>query len=56
VNVSWRLYAKKNKNSPGTHRTKPRLALEMLVVAAAWLPGRQLIVVADIAYMGRHLL
>ena len=56
VNVLWRLYAKKDKNSPGTHRTKPRLALEMVVVAAAWLPGRQLIVVGDSAYMGKHLL
>jgi hypothetical protein len=56
VNILWRLYAKKDKGSPSTHRTKPQLALEMVVVVASWLPGRQLIVVGDSAYLGKHLL
>ena len=56
VNILWRLYAKKDKNNPGNHRTKPQLALEMVVVVASWLPGRQVLVVADSAYMGKHLL
>jgi hypothetical protein len=56
LNILWRLYAKKDEHTKATHRTKPQLALAMVVQAAAWLPGRQLIVVGDSAYLGKHLL
>ncbi|HKB40916.1 MAG TPA: transposase, partial [Gemmataceae bacterium] len=56
VNVLWRLYAKKDKDNPAGHRTKPQLALGMVLVVASWLPGRQLLVVGDRAYIGKHLL
>jgi DDE superfamily endonuclease len=55
-NILWRLYAKKDKGKPGEHRTKPQLAREMVELVASWLPGRQLIVVGDSAYVGKHLL
>jgi DDE superfamily endonuclease len=56
VNVLWRVCAKKDKSNPGTHRTKPQLAREMIEVVASWLPGRQLVVVGDSAYQGKNLL
>ena len=56
VNILWRLYAKKDQNHATEHRTKPQLALEMVLVVASWLPGRQLLVVGDSAYIGKHLL
>jgi hypothetical protein len=55
-NILWRLYAKKDKAFPTGHRTKPQLAREMIEVVASWLPGRRLVVVADSAYLGKHLL
>jgi hypothetical protein len=56
VNILWRLYSKKDKSNPKAHSTKPQLALEMVLVVASWLPGRQLLVVGDSAYIGKHLL
>jgi hypothetical protein len=56
VNILWRLYAKKDKGNPTAHRTKPQLAREMVEAVASWLPGRRLLVVADSAYLGKHLL
>jgi hypothetical protein len=56
LNILWRLYTKKNKSNPTTHRTKPQLARQMVEVVVSWLPGRQLVVVGDSAYLGRHLL
>lgn len=56
VNILWRLYAKKGDSNAELHRTKPELALEMVQLVASWLPGRQLIVVADSVYVGKHLL
>ena len=56
VNILWRVCAKKDKNNPGTHRTKPQLAREMVELVASWLPGRQLLAVADSAYLGKNLL
>jgi hypothetical protein len=55
-NILWRIYAKKDKANAGTHRTKSQLAREMVEVVASWLPGRRLVVVADSAYLGKHLL
>jgi hypothetical protein len=56
LNVLWRVCAKKGKARAGQHRTKPQLAREMVDLAASWLPGRQLVVVADSAYLGKTLL
>jgi hypothetical protein len=56
VNILWRLASKKDKTNPTTHRSKPQLAQEMVIQVASWLPGRQLTVVGDSAYIGKHLL
>jgi hypothetical protein len=56
LNILWRLYAKKDKASAAAHRTKSQLAREMVEVVASWLPGRQLVVVGDCGYLGKHLL
>jgi hypothetical protein len=56
LNILWRLYSKEDKTNTQTHCTKPQLALEMVQVVASWLPGRQLLVVGDSAYIGKHLL
>jgi hypothetical protein len=55
-NILWRLYAKKDKNNPAAHCTKPQLALEMVVVVADWFPGKDLLVLGDSAYISKHLL
>jgi hypothetical protein len=55
-NVLWRIYAKKDPKDTKGHKIKSRLALEMIGVVASWLPGRQLLVTADSAYMSKHLL
>src|SRR3954469_1223191 len=56
LNILWRVCTKKAKVKPGAHRTKPQLAREMVDLAASWLPGRKLAVLADSAYLGKHLL
>jgi hypothetical protein len=55
LNVLWRVCTKKDK-AKAQHRTKPQLAREMVELVASWLPGRRPVVVADGAYMGKHLL
>src|SRR5437660_1793384 len=55
VNILWRLYAKKDKNNPKAHCTKPQLALEMVLVVASWLPVRRLLVTGDSVYVGLPL-
>jgi DDE superfamily endonuclease len=54
VNLLWRVYSKKVKGLP--HQTKSQLARQMVDLVAAWLPERTVYVVADSAYIGRHLL
>jgi hypothetical protein len=54
VNLLWRVYAKKTKDLP--HHTKSQLARQMLDVVSGWLPEHTLYVVADSAYVGKHLL
>jgi hypothetical protein len=54
VNLLWRVYSKKIKGLP--HQTKSQLARQMLDLVATWLPERSVSVVADSAYMGKHLL
>jgi len=58
VNILWRLAAKKDQNKPKDqeHRTKSQQAHEMVLLVASWLPDRQLVVVVDSAYIGKHLL
>jgi len=54
VNLLWRAYSKKVKGLP--HQTKSQLARQMVDLVAAWLPQRAVRVVADNAYLGKHLL
>lgn len=54
VNLLWRVYSKKTKGLP--HQTKSRLARQMLDLVATWLPDHIVYVVADSAYVGKHLL
>jgi len=56
VNLLWRVYRKANGNNHPCHRTKPQLAREMIELLAGWLGEHQLVVVADCAYVGKHLL
>src|ERR1700691_193519 len=54
--ILWRLYEKQGNKTKQQHRTKSQLAAEMVAVLAGWLPERQILVVADGAYIGKHLL
>jgi hypothetical protein len=54
--VLWRVYQKKDKKQGTVHRTKGQLAAEMVLFLAAKWPTRKIIVVADSAYVGQHLL
>jgi hypothetical protein len=54
--IMWRLYEKQGTKSKQEHRTKSQLAAEMIAVFARWFPQRQIRVVADSAYIGKHLL
>jgi hypothetical protein len=56
VNILWRLASKKDPKKPKEHLSKPQRAQEMVLQVASWLPGRQLVVVGDSAYIGKHLL
>ena len=52
----WRVYEKRGGKSKAEHRTKPRLAADLVGLLSGWLPGRQLLVVADGAYISKGLL
>jgi len=52
----WRVYEKQGNKSKAQHRTKPRLAADMIGLLAGWLPGREVLVVADSAYISKGLL
>lgn len=54
VNLLWRVYSKKTKGLQ--HQTKSQLARRRLDLVATWLPERTVCVVADSAYLGKHLL
>src|SRR5881227_3952431 len=56
LSILWRVYEKQGSKSKKEHRTKNQLAAEMLAVLAGWLPTREILVVADSAYIGKHLL
>lgn len=54
--IAWRVYEKKGTKTKQAHRTKSQLAAELIVMVAGWFPGHEFLVVADIAYIGKHLL
>lgn len=56
VPLLWRVYEKRGTKTKAEHRTKVDLAAEVIRVLAEWLPGREILVVADSAYMGKGLL
>jgi len=56
VPLLWRVYEKRGTKTKAEHRTKVDLAADMIRVLAGWLPGREILVVADSAYMGKGLL
>jgi DDE superfamily endonuclease len=47
--------AKKTK-PPADHRTRPQLAVELITLAAAWFPQRDILVSGDSAYGGKSVL
>jgi hypothetical protein len=52
----WRLYEKQGTKSKKEHRTKSQLAAELMAQVAECCPQWQFVVVADSAYIGKHLL
>lgn len=56
VPLLWRVYEKRGTKTKAEHRTKVDLATDMIRTLAGWLPGREILVVADSAYMGKGLL
>lgn len=56
VPLLWRVYEKRGTKTKAEHRTKVDLAAELIRVLAGWLPGREILVIADSAYMAKGLL
>jgi DDE superfamily endonuclease len=54
--ILWRVYEKQGSKPRAEHRTKNQLAAEMLAVLAGWLPAREILAVADGAYISKDLL
>ena len=54
--ILWRVYEKQGSKPKRQHRTKSQLAAEMVGVLARWLPQREILVLGDSAYLGKHLL
>ena len=54
INLLWRVYSKRTKGL--AHQTKSQLARQMLELVASWLPEHILYLIADSAYVGKHLL
>jgi hypothetical protein len=54
--ILWRIYEKKNPQNPTTHRSKSRLAVEMISLLADWVSPRKVVVLGDCAYIGEPLL
>ena len=52
----WRIYEKRGTKTKQEPRTKSRLAADMIAVLATWVVDRKIMVVADSAYIGKHLL
>src|SRR5271167_1599232 len=56
LSILWRVYEKQGSKPKREHWTKSQLAAEMVAVLAGWLPQRQILVIGDSAYIGKHLL
>jgi len=56
VPLLWRVYEKRGTKSKAEHRTKVDLAADMIRTLAGWLPGHEILVIADRAYLGKGLL
>lgn len=56
VPMLWRVYEKRGAKTKAEHRTKVDLAADMIRTLAGWLPGHEILVIADSAYMGKGLL
>jgi DDE superfamily endonuclease len=56
VPLLWRVYEKRLTKTKAEHRTKTDLAADMIRTLAGWLPGHEILVVADSAYIGKALL
>jgi hypothetical protein len=56
IPLLWRVYEKRGNKTKAEHRTKVELAADMIRTVAGWLPGHEILVVADSAYMGKGLL
>jgi hypothetical protein len=56
LSIMWRVYEKRGSKTKKEHRSKSLLAAEMIAVVAGWFPERRFMVVADSAYIGKHLL
>lgn len=56
LSILWRVYQKQGNKPKAEHRTKNQLAAEMVAVLAGWLPQRQILLIGDSAYIGKHLL
>jgi hypothetical protein len=54
--ILWRVYEKRGTKTKKDHRTKSMLAAEMVKLLAEWFPDRKFLVLADSAYIGKHLL
>jgi len=44
------------RKAPADHRTRPELAIELISLAAAWFPDRDILVTGDSAYGGKSVL
>ena len=56
IPMLWRVYEKRGTKTKAEHRTKVDLAADMIRTLAGWLPGHEILVIADSAYMGKGLL
>jgi DDE superfamily endonuclease len=56
VNILWRVCQKAKGKKDKEHRTKSQRARAMVDLLVDWLPGYQFVIVADSAYVGKHLL
>jgi hypothetical protein len=54
--ILWRVYEKRGIKTKQEHRTKSRLAADMIATLATWVVDRKIMVVADSAYIGKLLL
>ena len=51
----WRVDDKRGSKPKHDHRTKPELAADAVRTLASWLPGREILVVADSADIGKAM-